>query len=198
MTASPSQTFRADRFSIGLAALGFALACALGAVLLLPDGESSATLSPTTGTVSPTTAAAESGPSSSSSVATTTNVPFSMPASLEGSWEAADSSATATFTTAALLDLEAVVTSGDGSSIRYVLTRPSAIGPTPGPTVPAGIVLEGSVELNGVQQPIRTVGSLVPRAAGLHLSFPLTIDPSLFDMSGPTTTVPVELVLLPS
>ncbi len=198
MTASPGQTFRADRFSIGLAVLGFALACALGAILLLPDGESSAALSPTTGTVSPTTAPSESGPSSSSSMPTTTFVPFSMPASLEGRWETTDSSATATFSTTALVNLEAVVTSGDGSSIRYALTRPSAVGPAPGPTVPAGIVLEGSVELNGVLQPIRAVGSLLPSAAGLHVSFPLIINPSRFDMGGPTTTVAVNLILVPN
>lgn len=197
MTASPGQTFRADRFSIGLAVLGFALSCALVAVLLVPDGESSAALSPTTETVAPTTTPEEPGLSSSSSAPTTNGVPFSMPASLEGSWEVVDGSATATFSTTALINLDAVFTGVDGSSFSYALTRPGAIGPAPGPTVPAGIVLEGTVELNGVQRSIRAVGSLVPSAAGLYLAFPLIIDPSFFDMAGPTTTVAVELVLLP-
>lgn len=197
MTASPGQTFRADRFSIGLAVLGFALACAIGAVLLVPDGEGSAALSPVTATVSPTTVPAELEPSSTSSAPTASSVPFSMPASLAGSWQAADSSATASFNSTALLDLDAVFTNLDGSSIRFTLTQPSAVGPTPGPTTPAGIVLEGNVDLNGVEKPIRAVGSLVPNAAGMHLSFPLIIDPSLFDLGGPTTTVAVEVVLLP-
>lgn len=196
VTASPSQTFRADRFSIGLAVLGFALACALGAVLFVPDRETSAALSPTAATLPPTSA--PEPPPSTAPTPATSSVPFSMPASLDGTWETVDGSTRAGFSADALTDLTAVVTAGDDSTIRYVLTRPSVVGDTSGPTVPAGMVLEGSIEMNGVQRPIRSVGSLFQTTAGLHLSFPLTIDPPLFDMSGTTMTVAVELILRPS